>query len=261
MTIPRLFVGTTACLTMLLLTFGCSSLFEPKTPSSYIDPVTGMEFVLVKGDCFQMGDARGDIDKNARPVHEVCLDDYYLAKTEVTQGQWLKIMSDNPSHFPKGNNHPVERVSWDDSQEFLSALSKKSGKKYRLPTEAEWEFACRSGGKDELFCGGNDPKDYAWFDRTGGGSTQPVATRAPNALGLYDMSGNVWEFCSDIYAAGYYATSPVNNPAGAGEGPHIIKRGGSWSINPRYLRATVRGRANRSDKHYSTGFRVALSTP
>ena len=183
-----------------------------------------------------------------------------MSKTEVTQAQWSKIMNKNPSYFQKGENHPVENISWNDSIKFLSKLSASSDRTYRLPTEAEWEYACRSGGAEEQYCGGNSLKDRAWFDRTGGGSTQEVATRQPNGLGLFDMSGNVWEFCSDTYARDYYTTSPEKNPQGADEGPHIIKRGGSWSINPRYLRSTVRGRATRDDAHYSTGFRVALST-
>lgn len=255
----RLFVILFACLSSLLLIGGCSSLFGPKQPTTYTDPATGMEFVLVPGGCYQMGNLWGGADANEEPVHQVCLDDFYLGKTEVTQAQWLKIMEKNPSYFKKEENLPVENVSWNDAVTFLKKLSANSDKTYRLPTEAEWEYACRSGGAEEQYCGGDDLKDRAWFDRTGGGSTQAVATRQPNGLGLFDMSGNVWEFCSDTYARDYYATSPEKNPQGADEGPHVIKRGGSWSINPRYLRSTARGRAARSDAHYSTGFRVAIS--
>lgn len=256
----HLLMMTFACLTSLLVIAGCTSLFGPKQPTNYTDPTTGIEFILVPGSCYQMGNLwGGNGDANEGPVHQVCLDDYYLAKTEVTQAQWQKIMTENPSYFQKGETHPVENVSWNDAMAFLQKMSADNDKTFRLPTEAEWEFACRSGGQEEQYCGGNDLKERAWFDRTGGGSTQAVATRQPNGLGLFDMSGNVWEFCSDRYAKDYYANSPEKNPQGAAEGPHVIKRGGSWSINPRYLRSTVRGRAARDDAHYSTGFRVAIS--
>lgn len=246
------------CLSSLLLS-GCSSLFGQNQPATFIDQETGMEFVLIQGGCYQMGNLGERGDANEKPVHQVCLDDFYLAKTEVTQAQWKKIMGKNPSYFQSKDDHPVESVSWNDAVSFLKKMSLQSGKSFRLPTEAEWEYACRSGGKEEIYCGGNSLKDLAWFDRTGGGSTQAVATQQPNGLGLYDMSGNVWEFCSDIYAQDYYSNSPELNPQGAAEGPHVIKRGGSWSINPRYLRSSVRGRASRDDAHYSTGFRAALS--
>lgn len=256
---PHLTIQFFSCMSVLLLIVGCSSLFSPKQPATYTDPTTGMEFTLVPGGCYQMGNLWGNGDANEEPVHQVCLDDYYLGKTEVTQSEWLKIMGDNPSYFKKGDDHPVESVSWNDAMEFLKKMSAGSDETYRLPTEAEWEYACRSGGKEEIYCGGDSLKDSAWFDRTGGGSTQQVATRQPNGLGLFDMSGNVWEFCSDIYAKDYYANSPEKNPRGATEGPHVIKRGGSWSINPRYLRSSVRGRAALEDAHYSTGFRAAIS--
>lgn len=246
-------------LATFFLTSGCSSLLGSKPPQSYKDPVTGMEFVLVSGGCFQMGNLWEKSYPNEEPAHRVCLDDFYLAKTEVTQNQWVEIMGSNPSFFQEGESLPVENISWNNAVTFLQKMSAGSDRNYRLPTEAEWEFACRSGGEQQRFCGGDTPQELAWFDRTGGGKTQPVATRQPNGLGLYDMSGNVWEFCSDIYAADYYMNSPQRNPQGAAHGPHVIKRGGSWSINPRYLRSTVRGRAARDDAHYSTGFRVALS--
>ena len=258
-TSPRRFIILCACLSSLLLLGGCSSLFGNGRAATYTDPATGMEFVLVPGGCYRMGNLQGGADSDEEPAHQVCLDDFYLGKTEVTQAQWLKMTGRNPSHFQKGDDHPVESVSWNEAMAFLKKMSAAGAKPYRLPTEAEWEYACRSGGKEETFCGGDTLDSLAWFDRTGGGSTQAVATRQPNGLGLFDMSGNVWEFCSDTYAQDYYATSPDRNPQGAAEGPHIVKRGGSWSINPRYLRATVRGRAARDDAHYSSGFRVAVS--
>ncbi|MDP2279759.1 MAG: SUMF1/EgtB/PvdO family nonheme iron enzyme, partial [Nitrospirota bacterium] len=189
-----------------------------------IDPATGMEIVFVKGGCFQMGDTFGDGESDEKPVHEVCVDDYYIGKYEVTQGQWKAIMGNNPSHFKDcGDNCPVEQVSWNDVQEFIQKLNEKNnppsppftkgGKGgFRLPTEAEWEYAARSGGKSERYSGGNDIDSVAWYNKNSGGKTHPVGTKQPNGLGIYDMSGNVWEWVNDWYDEFYYKNSPKNNP-------------------------------------------------
>ncbi len=241
-----------------VLISGCVGMRASSRAEIALDPATGMEFVLVPGGCFQMGDRWGKGEMSERPVHEVCVDAFYLGRFEVTQGQWRAVMGENPSFFQQEDEYPVEQISWNDAQAFLSKLNASAEKNYRLPTEAEWEYACRSGGKEEMFCGGDELSALAWFDRTGGGNTQPVGQRQPNGLGLYDMSGNVWEFCSDRYDANYYGVSPEKNPQGPAEGRYFVKRGGSWSIGPRFLRATVRGRSDAADRHYSTGFRVAL---
>ncbi|PLX85332.1 MAG: hypothetical protein C0617_04470 [Desulfuromonas sp.] len=242
-----------------LLAAGCAGNKQQMAPANYArDLTTGMEFVLAPAGCFPMGDLWESGSKSEGPVHEVCLDAFYMGKYEVTQGQWKAVMGENPAYFQKGDDHPVEQVSIDDAREFIERLNRKSGRGYRLPTEAEWEYACRSGGKREPFCGSDQPSEVAWFDRTGGGSTQPVGQKRPNGLGLFDMSGNVWEFSSDLYGEDYYATSPRNNPQGPVEGTYSVKRGGSWSINPRFLRSTVRGRTDFDTRHYSTGFRIAF---
>ena len=220
--INRLSLRIIACVSVLILIGGCSSLFTPKQSATFVDQTTGMEFVLIPAGCYQMGNLWGNGRPDETPAHRACVDSFYLGKTEVTQEQWNKIMTDNPSYFKKGGTHPVESVSWNDAHTFMKKMSANSEKTFRLPTETEWEYACRSGGKEEVFCGGDSVDELAWFDRTGGGSTQEVATRQPNGLGIYDMSGNVWEFCSDIYAKDYYSHSPEKNPQGVDQFREIL---------------------------------------
>ena len=197
------------------------------------DSATNMEFVFVKGGCFQMGDTFGDGSSNEKPVHEVCVDDFYIGKYEVTQGQWKAIMGNNPSRFSDcGDNCPVESASWNDIQDFINKLNQKTGKNYRLPTEAEWEYSARSGGKNEKYAGTSNESelgDYAWYISNSGGKTHPVGTKQPNGLGIYDMSGNVWEWVSDWYDADYYKNSPKDNTKGPSSGSARVLRGGSWS--------------------------------
>ncbi|TAN41392.1 MAG: hypothetical protein EPN22_15435 [Nitrospirae bacterium] len=207
------------------------------------DPSTGIEMVLVKGGCYQMGDTFGDGDSDEKPVHEVCVDDFYIGKFEVTQGQWQAVMGNNPSNFKNcGDNCPVENVSWNDAQEFISRLNEKvplskGGTRglYRLPTEAEWEYAARSGGKREKYAGGDDVDSVAWYNGNSGGGffssgkTQPVGTKAPNGLGIYDMSGNVWEWVQDW--KGSYSSGSQNNPTGPSSGKARVIRGGGVSMH------------------------------
>jgi formylglycine-generating enzyme required for sulfatase activity len=227
------------------------------------DPYTGMEFVFVKGGCFEMGDTFGDGLEDERPVHEVCMDDFYLGKYEVTQRQWRTVMGSNPSFFKGfGDDCPVEGISWNDTQEFISRLNKRTGKRFRLPTEAEWEYAARSGGKREKYAGTSEEGelvDYAWYAHAGGGGTFPVGHKRPNGLRLYDMSGNVWEWCADWYAESYYRNSPKNNPKGPNSGRSRVLRGGSWSFDSRNVRASSRFRNIPSDGNYFMGFRLALA--
>jgi formylglycine-generating enzyme required for sulfatase activity len=217
-----------------------------------------MEFVLVPGGCFEMGNKRGGGSYTEYPVHEVCVSDFYLGKTEVTQGQWQALMGDNPSYFKQGEYYPVDSISRIDALRFLARLNADQAPGYRLPTESEWEFACRSGGQDQLYCGGEAPDEFAWYEKNSDDGPHPVAQKKPNGLGLHDMSGNVWEFCSDIFAKDFYANGPRHNPRGATSGRHLIKRGGSWGINENFQRAATRGRGGMEDVHYATGLRVAL---
>jgi len=144
--------------------------------STFTDPVTGMEFVWVPNGCFQMGSSSGEKgrDSDEGPVHRVCVDGFWIGKYEVTQGQWQKVMGNNPSYFKKGSNYPVEQVSWDDCQSFIKKLNRQSRKTFRLPTEAEWEYAARGGRSGEKYAGGNDVDRVAWYSGNSGGSTHPV---------------------------------------------------------------------------------------
>jgi len=229
---------------------------------AFTDVTTGMSFVFVKGGCYQMGDTFGDGDGDEKPVHEVCVDDFYIGKYEVTQGQWQRIMGSNPSHFSScGDNCPVENVSWRDVQEFIRKLNNQSGKRYRLPTEAEWEYAARSGGKREKWSGTSDGSslgDYAWYDANSGGQTHPVGQKRPNGLGLHDMSGNVWEWCQDWYGRNYYSSSGRDNPGGPSSGSSRVNRGGGWDSNAADTRAAIRGRNYPGSRNIILGFRLAL---
>jgi formylglycine-generating enzyme required for sulfatase activity len=220
-----------------------------------------IDMVLVKGGCYQMGDTFGE-GRDNEPVHEVCVDDFYLGKYEVTQAQWQAVKGDNPSYFKKcGGSCPVEQVSWEDAKEFIRRLNDLTGKNYRLPYEAEWEYAARSGGRQELFAGTSDLDEleaYAWFGDNSGKKTHPVATRRPNALGLYDMSGNVSEWCQDWYDGKYYERSPQKNPRGPLSGSRRVLRSGSFHISAGYARASARGYGAPDVPIPDLGFRLAL---
>ena len=232
-------------------------------PGEYRDSATGMEFLLVKGGCYQMGDTFGDGEADEKPVHEVCLKDFYLGKYEVSQGQWKRVMGGNPSNFKESDENPIELVSWNDAQEFIRRLNQMSGKSYRLATEAEWEYAARNSGKREKWAGTNNEselRENAWFSHNSGGKTQRVGQKRPNGLGLYDMSGNVWEWVSDWYNKDYYRNSPKNDPPGPGSGQYKVLRGGSWSdFFPRNVRAAYRLRFEPSRRDNNIGFRLGLS--
>jgi len=221
------------------------------------DPTTSMEFVLIPAGCFQMGDTLGDGNPAEKPVHEVCVDEFYIGKFEVTQEEYQKIMKVNPAASKKGDRYPVESVSWITAQDFINALRTKSGKNYRLPTEAEWEYAAKAGGNLK-YAGSNDVNAVAWYIDNSNGSTQPVGQKQPNAFGLYDMSGNVWEWCGDWFSAGYYKTSPRNKPDGPLAGSGRVNRGGSWDGNARKIRTTNRD-AYAPDRGFNNiGFRILL---
>jgi len=214
--------------------------------------------VFVKGGCFQMGNTFGDGDSNEKPVHEVCVDGFYMAKYEVTQKEWQEVMGNSPSYFKGCDNCPVEQVIWNDAQEYINKLNQKTGKRYRLPTEAEWEYAARSGGKSEKYSGDNDIDTVAWHGYNSGGKTQPVGAKQPNGIGIYDMTGNVWEWVQDWYDSDYYKNSPKDNPKGAGSGQYRVLRGGSWSSIPWDLRASYRLWYEPTGRDYDIGFRLLL---
>ncbi|MCK6466388.1 MAG: formylglycine-generating enzyme family protein [Phycisphaerae bacterium] len=217
-----------------------------------------MELVRIEAGSFQMGSNDGDSDE--KPMRSVRISKpFYLGKTEVTQAQWKAVMGNDPSFF-KGDDLPVEQVSWDDAREFCRKLSLKVRREIRLPTEAEWEYACRAGGTGK-WCFGDrefDLQDYAWYGDNAGGKTHPVGTRKPNAWGLYDMHGNVWEWCQDWY--GTYATGSMTDPGGPGTGEGRVLRGGSWLDPPSRLRSAFRIRYAPDNRYFNGGFRVASGT-
>ena len=194
-----------------------------------------------------------------KPTHRVTLtNDYYIGKYEVTQALWQAVMGNNPSNF-KGDNLPVEKVSWDDCQEFISKLNRITGKTFRLPTEAEWEYAARGGNKSRgyQYSGSNNLLDVAWFRDNSGSKTHAVGTKQPNELGIYDMSGNVCEWCHDWYGA--YSSSSQVNPTGANSGSYRVIRGGSWYFSAMYSRSSCRYEHAPGYRSTIFGLRLVLS--
>ncbi|MBQ7634982.1 MAG: SUMF1/EgtB/PvdO family nonheme iron enzyme [Bacteroidaceae bacterium] len=220
--------------------------------------------VAVQGGTFQMGAAADDedADDDEKPQHAVTLADYYIGATEVTQALWKAVMDNNPSYFI-GDDLPVEKVSWTDCQEFIAKLNEATGMTFRLPTEAEWEYAARGGNKSGGFtyAGSNTLAEVAWYKENSENQTHAVAGKKPNELGLYDMSGNVWEWCSDWYGEDYYADSPSSSPQGPETGSYRVDRGGSWGSYPQLCRASNRdGRAPVNRCSY-LGLRLVLQFP
>lgn len=218
------------------------------------------ELVHVPECVFHMGDIFGECREDALPVHEVRLDSFYIGKYPVTQKQWKKVMGLNPSLFLLGKNHPVECVSWHDVQVFLTRLNELTGKNYRLPTEAEWECAAR-GGKNEKWAGTCDEgwlEEYAWYKSNAGGRTHAVGKKEPNAYGIYDMSGNVLEWCSDWWNQDYYRHSISANPQGTADGSIRSIRGGGWNFIPRCTQNAFRAGASPDCACPTIGFRLVL---
>lgn len=222
-----------------------------------------MELILIPSGSFQMGvDKSFEAEADATRHSVTISTPFYMGKHEVTQKQWAAIMGRNPSKF-KGSTRPVEQVSWDDVQKFIAALNQKEGKHYRLPTEAEWEYAARAGTKTAYFFGDDEDDEgllsqYAWFKGNSGKKTHPVGMLLPNAWGLYDMHGNVWEWCQDWYDKEYYAKSPDADPSGPLSGSDHVIRGGSWNKIPYYLKAGYRNYATPDGVDDTLGFRLVL---
>lgn len=227
---------------------------------SSLDPFHDL-MIPVEGGTFQMGDGHGDLWDACRPVHGVTVQDFNLLKHPVTQAQWRAVMGSYPPelNFKGCDDCPVERVSWDDVQDFIKKLNEKTGSSYRLPTEAEWEFAARGGNKSKKykFAGSDNVDEVAWYSGNAGSKTHPVMQKKANELGLFDMSGNVWEWCQDVWH-GNYEGAPKDGSAwtSGGEQAARVLRGGSWRSSAGYCRAAYRGR-NPSASRYSTcGFRI-----
>ena len=239
-----------------------------QTPVTNVDNISipvmdgiSIDMVRVEAGTFTMG-ATPKIKEplyDELPTHRVTLtNDYYIGKYEVTQALWKAVMGNNPSNF-KGDNLPVEQVSWYDCQDFFSKLNRITGKTFRLPTEAEWEYAARGGNKSRgyQYSGSNNTLDVAWFRDNSGSNTHAVGTKQPNELGIYDMSGNVREWCQDW--KGEYSSSSQVNPTGANSGSDRVFRGGSWSGEARYCRSSYRLYYTPDYSNYSLGLRLVLS--
>ena len=249
-------------LTMLIsaLCFVCSEAGQTSTAPTNIlkDPYTGMDFVLVPTGCYQAGANDGNRDE--KPPHEVCISSFYLGKYEVTQGEWRQIMGLNPSVFNNcGDNCPVDQVSWSDTHEFIARLNRLTGRNYRLPTEAEWEYACRGGDKGEKYCGGDDAGAVAWTAQNSGGRVHPVGQKKPNSMGIHDMSGNVWEWVQDWNYK--YPSTRQTDPTGPATGSSRLRRGGSWQYDADKSRAAWRSSGYQDDRAMDIGFRLALPAP
>ena len=233
--------------------------------------VNGVSFrmVHVAGGTFQMGatsEQGSDAYDNEKPVHSVTLSDYWIGETEVTQALWQAVMGQRPtsggsqwnSSYGLGDNYPAYYVSWNDCQEFITRLNQLTGQSFRLPTEAEWEFAARGGNNSQgyKYSGSNTVGDVAWYSSNSGSKTHPVATKSPNELGLYDMSGNVWEWCQDWY--GSYSSSAQTDPVGPSSGSNRVDRGGCWGNNAGYCRVAGRNGSTPSSRYYGLGLRLAF---
>lgn len=225
--------------------------------------VNGVRFnmIYVEGGSFMMGAADDDSEalNDEKPRHKVTLDGYYMAETQVTQALWEAVMGSNPSHF-KGANRPVEYVIWEDCQEFLEKLNALTGMQFCLPTEAQWEYAARGGKHSQgyKYAGSNDLDKVAWYDGNSNRQTHDVKQKQPNELGLYDMTGNVWEWCNDRFHENYYANSPEHNPQGPGSGFRRVLRGGGWNGYARGCRLSCRIYYFPDPGDYGNGLRLGL---
>ena len=243
---------------------------KPPAPEPVIK--SSHEMIKVPGGCFQMGSNYGQDDE--KPVHKVCLDDYWMGKTEVTLGQYMQFVKSTnyqgdgrngwkcngmakTEGFKQGKDHPVACVSWKEANAYAKWMSKQTGQSYHLPTEAQWEYACRSGGKDEKYCGGNKLNALGWYEGNSGNKTHAVGQKQANGLGLYDMSGNVYEWTQDWYGEAYYSSSSRNNPKGPSSGSDRVRRGGSWYSHADDCRSAYRFRISPDRRYGSIGFRLA----
>ena len=245
--------------TLYVLLFLCA------VPYSAEQAETEMEFVKIQPGDFLMGCPSNDseCDENEEPSHAVRITKAYeIGKYEVTQAQWQSVMGTNPSKF-KGSNLPVENVSWQDTQQFLEKMNDRNdGYRYRLPTEAEWEYAARAGTKGAY---AGPLEAMGWYDRNSGNQTHPVGQKQANAWGLYDVHGNVWEWVEDWYGARYYRSSSASDPTGPPVGEFRVTRGGSWSDDTVYSRITFRSVAApqyaQGTSDVDIGFRCVREAP
>lgn len=232
---------------------------EPAAGTPWTEPKAEMGFVWIPSGCFQMGSSDGD--KSERPVHKVCVKGFWMGRYEVTQAQYQKIMGNNPSIF-KGSDNPVEMVSWENAKNFAEKMSTSTGTNVNLPSEAQWEYACRAGGAHEAYCGGGRIDQIAWYEGNSSKTTHTIGQLAPNDWGLYDMTGNVNEWVADTYHDSYNG-APTDGSAWVqgGMARYAVMRGGSWKYGPAVARSTLRYLNETSFRRDNYGFRLARTLP
>jgi formylglycine-generating enzyme required for sulfatase activity len=242
---------------VVMMTMGTAQAEDPAAGTVLKEPKTGMEFVWVPGGCFMMGSNEGESFE--KPIHQVCIRGYWLGKYEVTQAQYQKVMGVNPSDF-KGPTRPVDQISWDDAKNFADAMGYWTGVRFRLPSEAEWEYACRAGAQNGIYCGEGNPAALAWYGSNSDDMTHPVGMRLSNAWGLFDMSGNVWEWTQDCWNTDYKNAPSDGSAWMTGNCDRRVARGGAWDIRqPNLIRAAKRGRGDHIYRLNVVGFRLAIS--
>lgn len=273
MSIPWKWVVLSTSLIIVFFLYSSTASAETNPPD--------IEMALIKGGCFEMGDISGDGDANEKPTHETCVGDFYIGRYEITNAQFRKFRPEHNSGKYENlmlneEKQPVVNVSWEDAVAFAKWLSKKTGLVYRLPTEAEWEYAARAGSKTSRFWG-NNPDDACSFANVadlmakkrwprwtvhvcddGYAVSAPVGTFKPNNYGIYDMLGNVWEWCEDVYNSGAYSRLPKNNPVYEGSGEYRVMRGGGWSNGPLGVRSSHRVGLSPTFGHPALGFRLVM---
>jgi formylglycine-generating enzyme required for sulfatase activity len=237
-----------------------AAISAPQPGTLWREPITGMEFVHVPGGEYEQGCGywTSDCDEDEQPVRRVRLSPFWIGKTEVTQGQWSRVMGSNPSRFKNGDDYPVENVSWNDVQEFIRKLNSRTTEvKFRLPSEAEWEYACRAGGKPIEYGTQTGRLDRSLANYVLSGGASAVGSYPANALGLHEMSGNVWEWVQDVYNDEAYQSGATSDPIYQGSGVYRVIRGGGWYYSPRYVRCSSRYRYGSVLGDDFLGFRLA----
>ena len=235
---------------------------EPTAGTTWTDPSSGIEFVWVPSGHYQMGcgpwaEPCGEIEK---PAHAREIAGFWMGKTEVTQAQWKRVLGDNPAKYQKGDGYPVDQTTWFLVEEMLKALNSHGNGHFRLPSEAEWEYACRAGGEPDRYCGGNAHEPVAWYLANTRFSTMPVGGKTPNRFGLYDMSGNLYEWVADCWHDNYVGAPTDGRAWTGGECEAHVLRGGSWGNSPAQLRSTAR-RSDTDVKCNFVGVRLVRSSP